>query len=55
MLVFWAGAVAGGPIAAMLVLLATADWEYLRARWRGNRALRRARERAEVSGRRTAR
>jgi uncharacterized membrane protein YccC len=41
----WVGGVIGAWVAATLVLLGTADWEYLRARWRGHRNMRRARRR----------
>jgi hypothetical protein len=45
MLNLWTGVLLGGSVAATLVLLGTADWEYLRARWRGHRNMRRARRR----------
>ena len=38
----WVGALMGAVVAAALVLVATADWAYLRARRRGRRNLRRA-------------
>jgi hypothetical protein len=37
----WVGVLVGGSAAATLVLAGTADWEYLRARWRGRRNLNR--------------
>jgi hypothetical protein len=42
----WLGALIGAVTVSTLVLAGTADWEYLRARWRGGRALRRARRNA---------
>jgi hypothetical protein len=47
----WVGGFVGASISAALVLAGTADWEYLRARWRGRRCARRARRAAEARAR----